>query len=177
MAKAKVKSIHSRAARRAASPSLDLDKSLTSLPRAEGKVVEAPAVLTERAKAGVSKKQLKPRNLSRAQKLRQQKSMDRAEAVMDQLETKVTKSVKREKTVKARRGDWEDTNRKASKFAALQTQSTGDDGDDDGDAMVDDSTKSQSKVTVLTPASNPNPQRTAPVINDHADVDNYDDIT
>ncbi|KAL4920574.1 ribosome biogenesis protein Alb1 [Aspergillus aurantiobrunneus] len=103
MAKARPLSKHSRAARRAASPSLDLDKSLTSLPRAEDTVMQRESVLADRAKAGVSKKQTKPKAKSRAQRLRQQKGMDRAEAVLDQLEIKVAKSNNRAKTVKSRR--------------------------------------------------------------------------
>ncbi|XHG04533.1 hypothetical protein AWENTII_007798 [Aspergillus wentii] len=103
MAKAKPNSKHSRAARRAASPSLDVDKSLTSLPRAESTVLQRDSILTDRANSGVQKKQSKPKPKSRAQRQRQQKGMDRAEAVMDQLENKVAKSVSRGKVVNARR--------------------------------------------------------------------------
>lgn len=93
---------NTRAARRAASPSLDVDKSLTTLPRAESPTIQRPSVLADRANAGIQKKQ-KQKKMSRAQRLRQQKGMERAEAVLDQLEIKKTKSVNRAKSVKARR--------------------------------------------------------------------------
>lgn len=96
-------STRSRAARRAASPSLDLDKSLTSAPRVEEDNVLRDSILADRANAGVTKKQSKPKAKSRSQRLRQQKGLERAEIVMDQLEVKVAGSVKRGKNVKARR--------------------------------------------------------------------------
>lgn len=95
-------SVRSRAARRQASPSLDVDKSLTSLPRAEESSVQRESVLTDRRNSGIMKKQ-KAKALSRAQKQRQQKGIERAEAVMDQLEIKVSRSTNRAKTIKARR--------------------------------------------------------------------------
>ncbi|BAE63072.1 ribosome biogenesis protein Alb1 [Aspergillus flavus] len=103
MAKARVQSKHSRAARRAASPSLDVDKSLTTLPRAEDTVIQRESILSDRANAGVAKKKSKAKALTKAQRARQQKGIERAENILDQLETKVEKSVKRGKTVKARR--------------------------------------------------------------------------
>jgi vacuolar-type H+-ATPase subunit I/STV1 len=93
----------SRAARRAASPSLDLDKSLTSLPRAESPTEQKPSVLADRANSGIQKKQKKNDKVSRAQRLRQQKGMDRAEAVMDQLEIKKAKSFARARVIDSRR--------------------------------------------------------------------------
>jgi hypothetical protein len=51
----------------------------------------------------VSKKQSKPKAKSRAQRLRQQKGMERAEAVLDQKEIKLAKSNNRAKVVKNRR--------------------------------------------------------------------------
>lgn len=96
------KTNNTRAARRTASPSLDVDKSLTTLPRAESPTVQRRSILADRANAGIQKKQ-KQKKLSRAQRLRQQKGADRAEAVMDQLEIKKAKSVNRAKSIKARR--------------------------------------------------------------------------
>ena len=97
------RSLHSRAARRAASPSVDIDKSLTSIPRAETNEIQRPSILYERANSGVSKKQAKAKQISKSQRRRQKKGLERAEVVMDQLENKIAKSVKRGKTVKARR--------------------------------------------------------------------------
>ncbi|KAL5343223.1 Alb1-domain-containing protein [Aspergillus crustosus] len=168
MAKAKPQSKHSRAARRAASPSLDLDKSLTSLPRAEKTELHRESILTDRANAGVSKKQAKPRAKSRAQKQRQQKGADRAEAILDQLENKVAKSFTRAKTVKYRAGDWSDLNEKASKFAAIAEADN-----DDEDALVDDSAPLANKKAKTRAAPVPQP----PVVDEHAPIDEDDEIT
>ncbi|KAE8387848.1 ribosome biogenesis protein Alb1, partial [Aspergillus alliaceus] len=102
MAKARVQSKHSRAARRAASPSLDVDKSLTSLPRAQQTEIQRETILSDRANAGVIKKQSKPKAMTRAQRLRQQKGIERAENILGQLDKKVEKSVGRAKIVKSR---------------------------------------------------------------------------
>ncbi|KAJ5200342.1 Ribosome biogenesis protein Alb1 [Penicillium cf. griseofulvum] len=141
MAKSKSQSQRSRAARRAASPSLDLDKSVLALPRAESPTTTRPSVLADRATAGIKKKQNKNDKISRAQRLRQQKGMDRAEAVMDQLEIKKAKSLARGKTVNSRRADWEDTNRKTLAFDALR-QDDDDEDDEDDEAMAEDSAPS-----------------------------------
>ncbi|CRG84429.1 hypothetical protein PISL3812_01717 [Talaromyces islandicus] len=105
--KKKSDSLHSRAARRETSPSADVDKSLKSMPR-----VEAPAKQPLIHAAGISKKKSKTKAMSRAQRLRQQKSIERAESVMDQLETKVAKSIGKAKAVNARKAQWEDLNSK-----------------------------------------------------------------
>jgi len=96
------KTDNSRAARRAASPSLDVDKSLTTLPRAESPTTQRHSILSDRRNSGIQKKQ-KQKKLTRAQRLRQQKGMDRAEVVLDRLEIKKAKSASRQKTVKERR--------------------------------------------------------------------------
>lgn len=97
---------NSRAARREASPTVDINKSLLSAPRAESTVFQRDSILSERANAGVTKKQPKRKNLSRTQHQRQKKGMERAEHVMDQLEKKVSRSVNQGKTVKARKVYW-----------------------------------------------------------------------
>ncbi|KAL2815152.1 Alb1-domain-containing protein [Aspergillus granulosus] len=168
MAKAKPPSKHSRAARRAASPSLDLDKSLASLPRAEKTELHRESILSDRANAGVSKKQSKPKAKSRAQRLRQQKGIERAEAVMDQHEIKLAKSNNRAKTVKNRRADWSDLNGKAAKFDLLAAAV-----DDDDDAMVDASaasTKSKREARSAHVAQ-------TPVVDEHAPIDEDEEIT
>lgn len=96
------KANNTRAARRATSPSLDVDRSLTNLPRAESPTVQRHSILADRATSGVQKRQ-KQKKMSRAQRLRQQKGMERAEAVFEKLETKKAKSVNRAKNIKARR--------------------------------------------------------------------------
>ena len=103
MGKTKFNGVRSRAARRVASPSDHLDISITSIPRAEKAPVQRPSILLERSNAGVSKKQAKEKPKSRAQRLRQKKGIERAEVVLDQMENKVSKSVNKGRTIKARR--------------------------------------------------------------------------
>ncbi|KAL4901666.1 hypothetical protein BDW74DRAFT_72205 [Aspergillus multicolor] len=166
MAKARTQSKHSRAARRAASPSVDLDKSLANLPRPEDTPLPRESVLADRAKAGVTKKQSKPKALSRAQRARQQKGLERAEAVMDQHEIKLAKSNNRAKAVKNRRADWSDLNGKASKFAALAEADNGDD-----DAMVDvPAASSKPKTRSAQVTQNP-------VVDEHTPIDEDEEIT
>lgn len=92
----------SRAARRAASPSVDLDKSL--------KALKAPTDASDHASkssilgaspAGINKKKNQKR-MTRAQRVRQEKGMERAEANMDILDTKRVKSLIKEKRTKDR---------------------------------------------------------------------------
>jgi hypothetical protein len=87
-------SVHSRAAKRASSPSIDTDKSLKNVkPPTESKS-HRPSVLAVHQGAGVSKKSKNGRKsvLSAKAKRRQEKGLDRAEAVMDKKEKKVEKS-------------------------------------------------------------------------------------
>ncbi|PWY65576.1 hypothetical protein BO70DRAFT_390820 [Aspergillus heteromorphus CBS 117.55] len=171
MAKSRPQSKHSRAARRAESPTLDVDKSLTSLPRAQDTTVQRESILSERANAGVSKKTSRKQSKSRAQRLRQQKGMDRAEAVVDQLEKKVNRSINRSKAVHSRKAEWEDQNRKAaatkSMFAGLN-----DEGDNSDDAMMDDEAPSKSKKRALQPVPAQNL-----VADEPAGIDVDEDIT
>lgn len=65
--------------------------------------MQRPSVLSERANSGVQKRQKKGKNISKAQRLRQQKGLERAEAVVDQMEVKLAKSANRQKTINSRR--------------------------------------------------------------------------
>ncbi|KAJ5587528.1 uncharacterized protein N7459_003293 [Penicillium hispanicum] len=173
MAKSKNKPSNSRAARRAASPSLDVDKSLVSAPRAASPTVQRPSILVDRANSGIQKKQ-KQKKMTRAQRLRQQKGMDKAEAVLDQLEIKKAKSLSRGKNVKARRADWEDMNRKSTMFAALQQDEVNENSD--GDNAMTDST-APAKSTANSFATQPTFTTSNPVIDDPAMADEDDEIT
>ncbi|KAJ5243034.1 uncharacterized protein N7469_001361 [Penicillium citrinum] len=147
MAKNKPSGQNTRAARRAATPE---DKSLAALPRAESPTAQRPSLLVERANAGVQKKKKENKKISRAQRLRQQKGMERAEAVLDQLEIKKAKSNNRAKTVKTRRAEWEDTNRNASAFAALQQHNADEDDDEDEDGkMTEDTPQTKPRVNAF----------------------------
>jgi len=95
-----VVSTHSRAARRAASPSIDTDKSLKEVDPPE-ETTQPDDVLAARKGSGVSKKKhQKP--LTRQQRLRKEKGIARAEAVVDQLENKVVKSKSSARVIKSR---------------------------------------------------------------------------
>jgi hypothetical protein len=121
----------SRDARRAASPSIDLDKSLLNLPRPESpssaKRPTKPHVLASQS-PGITKRN-KSKPLKRQQRLRQIKGMERAADVMDRMELRVQKSVVKEKKVKERSKAWEDVNgikkkdrKKANAFEALDAE-------------------------------------------------------
>jgi hypothetical protein len=107
--------IHSRAARRAHSPSLNLSKadqkpaqtvrSSTSPSRSSKLNTHALAAKD----AGIQKKQKKG-TMTRAQRLRYQKGLERAEENMEKLEKKREKSSGREKVIKERAKGWEDVN-------------------------------------------------------------------
>ena len=101
-------SIHSRAHRRNASPP---PKDLA---------VQAPAEssdykpwLHNAQNAGISKKK-KTKQLSRQQKLRQQRAVEKADANLDKLATKVKDSKARGRKVQARRVEWEELNEKGA---------------------------------------------------------------
>jgi len=130
MAKTKQKSLHSRAARREASPSLNLDKSLKNIPPPSN-ASSIPNLHAVHSGAITKSKKNKP--LSRQKRIRQRKGIERADIVNDQLEKKVEKSLKRQKVVKERAKDWSDMNKKVQSkgaFAAL--------AEDDGEGEWED---------------------------------------
>lgn len=92
-------SLHSRAAKRASSPSLNLDKSITSLPTPSTK---RPSILAVSNGAGITKRKGKGKRLTRHQRLRHEKGTERAETVLDKREKKVERSVGKEKVMKER---------------------------------------------------------------------------
>jgi hypothetical protein len=69
-----------------------------------------PNVLAARHNAGVSKKKRKV-VMSHKARRRHEKSMDRAEAIMDRTENKVKKSVGHFKVIKLRNRAWDEINR------------------------------------------------------------------
>ncbi|KAF8866922.1 hypothetical protein BDZ45DRAFT_667591 [Acephala macrosclerotiorum] len=106
-------SVHSRAAKRASSPGIDLDKSLKDLKPPQGTKKQRPSVLAIHQGAGVTKKKNGRKTvLSAKAKRRQEKGMDRAEAVMDKTEKKVQKSKGKARTVQERAKNWEELNKK-----------------------------------------------------------------
>ncbi|OJD13459.1 hypothetical protein AJ78_06093 [Emergomyces pasteurianus Ep9510] len=124
------KSIHSRAAKRAVSPT---DTSLfKSLPRLDPTPTVKPHVLSAQHNAGITKKS-KSKQMSRAQRRRQEKGLERAELVMDKTEKKIAKSVGRAKVVKDRRSTWDEMNQKA--LVALGKSRFRDENEDDVELM------------------------------------------
>ena len=135
---------HSRAARRATSPSINTDRSLkdvslpTSAPSAsstkhnsDGKTEDSssnaarPSVLAAHRSAGVQKRKAKPgRRVSARARRRAQKGAEMAEAVLERTSRKVRISEGKIKTVKDRSKAWDAINR----FAVV-----GDEGGDDAE--------------------------------------------
>ncbi|CAK4034016.1 Hypothetical predicted protein [Lecanosticta acicola] len=99
-------SIHSRAARRGASPP---PKDLAA--RAKAEETEYKPWLHNAQNAGVSKKK-KTKTLTHQQRLRQQRATEKADANVDKLEKKVADSKVRGKKVSSRGIDWEELNEK-----------------------------------------------------------------
>ncbi|KAH6724322.1 Alb1-domain-containing protein [Leptodontidium sp. MPI-SDFR-AT-0119] len=109
-----VTSVHSRAAKRASSPGIDLDKSLKDLKPPPTTKNQRASVLAIHQGAGISKKSKNGRKsvLSAKAKRRQEKGLDRAEAVIDKKEIKIEKSKDRARTVQERAKNWEELNKK-----------------------------------------------------------------
>jgi hypothetical protein len=104
--------IHSRAARRAASPSIDLDKKLKQTTR-DSESPSRPAKVKTHAlaaqNAGIQKRGKKG-HMTRAQRLRHQKGLERGADNLDKMQVKVVKSLGKEKNIKERSKGWEDVN-------------------------------------------------------------------
>ncbi|KAJ5966154.1 hypothetical protein N7481_012868 [Penicillium waksmanii] len=169
MAKSRPAGQNTRAARRAATPE---DKSIAALPRADSPTTSRPSLMADRANIGVSKKKKNNSKITRAQRLRQQKGLERAEAVSDQLQIKKSKSLVRAKAIKTRSAEWEDTNRTASAFAALQQddEDEEDEEDDEDAAMAEDKPQQKPRANVF---ATPTELEDA----DPAPVDEDDEIT
>ncbi|KAI4719981.1 hypothetical protein E4T48_03809 [Aureobasidium sp. EXF-10727] len=110
-AKARPVSTRSRAARREASPGINLDKSITS----EKTTKESADYYPGAHDAGISKKK-KQKPMTRAQRMRKEKGLERAEANMDVLHTKKAKSFVRARRIDDRRATWEAMNDKTNRF-------------------------------------------------------------
>ncbi|TKA79499.1 hypothetical protein B0A55_02441 [Friedmanniomyces simplex] len=97
-------SFRSRAARRGASPPA---KDVAVKP--SSKETEYKPWLHNAQNAGITKKQ-KAKPLKRQQKVRQQRAMEKADAVVDKLERKVADSKARSKRIQSRAKAWEELN-------------------------------------------------------------------
>jgi hypothetical protein len=161
-------SVHSRAAKRASSPGIDLDKSLKDVKPPETKT-QRPSVLAIHQGAGISKKSKNGRKavLSAKAKRRQEKGMDRAEAVMDKKEKKVEKSKGKARTVQERAKAWDELNKrmlaKKAREEALALEKLEKENwvDEDEEKMedveVEDDFATKSAVSAAVPESIPLP--------------------
>jgi len=126
---------HSRAVRRAASPSINTDKSLKEVkPPSEPR----QAILEAHTGSGVKKSKGRKAVLSSKARKRQEKGMDRAEAVMDRTEKKIEKSKGRARNVQDRSKAWEDLNKKALLEKALAQKAKEKQDEDWEDMAVED---------------------------------------
>ncbi|KAJ9665685.1 hypothetical protein H2201_004169 [Coniosporium apollinis] len=131
--KKKPASLNSRAARREASPSLNLDKSLKTMkPPSDSR----PSVLAPQ-NAGITKKSKKSKPMSRAQRLRHEKTMENAERDMDKHERKVERSKGRGRRVQERAKNWEELNGRIG-LGRKKKKGAEDDGWVDEDMAVDE---------------------------------------
>ena len=106
-----------RAARRAASPSIDTDKSLKDVER----TADGTSALHARSNPGINKVQRKKKKqMKRGQRARQERGLEKAEIVMDRLEKKVTGSQSKLKKRKDRAALWDEIN-EASKEEKRKT--------------------------------------------------------
>ncbi|KAH8811926.1 Alb1-domain-containing protein [Xylogone sp. PMI_703] len=139
--KKKAVSIHSRAAKRASSPSIDIDKSLKDVkPPVEAKTYR-PSVLAVHQNAGISKKKKNGRTMSAKARRRQEKGLDRAEAIMDRTEKKIERSKGKVRTIQERAKGWEELNKKIatskSQYAVLERESSPESANEDQRVVED----------------------------------------
>ncbi|KAG6162408.1 hypothetical protein E4U11_002707 [Claviceps purpurea] len=114
---------HSRAARRATSPSINTDKSLKSVAPPSRSSDTRPSVLEVHRSAGVTKKTRPARKarLSSKMRKRHEKGLEMAAAVTERTGKKLEKSIGRARVVVERSRAWEEVNRRVGEggFGAL----------------------------------------------------------
>ncbi|MCJ1433263.1 hypothetical protein MMC27_002622 [Xylographa pallens] len=91
---------------------MNLDKSLKDVKPPSTASASHPSVLSVHNGAGIIKRKGKGKSLSRQQRLRQEKGMERAETVMDKKEKKVVRNAMKGKAVKERSAAWDELNSK-----------------------------------------------------------------
>lgn len=118
---------HSRAARRATSPSINVDKSVKELKPSRDPILR-PSVLAARESSGVSKKKSQGRKMSARARRRHERGMQMAEAVLERTSVKVERSKGRGRAVQDRAKAWDLINKKA----AEEEQRQNEEGDEEG---------------------------------------------
>ena len=126
---------HSRAARRATSPGIDLDKSLKDLKPPARSSAPRPSVLAAHQSAGIHKKARRGRQLSAKARRRHEKGIEMAEAVIERTGQKVKRSVGHQRVIKERSKAWDKVNKDVDEVAV---GAPGADEDDEGDAKGGD---------------------------------------
>ncbi|KAJ4313536.1 hypothetical protein N0V84_009354 [Fusarium piperis] len=120
MAKKRAPSIHSRAARRATSPSIDADKSLKDVKPPPRSAPHRPSVLAAQHSAGVSKKSKRKGAMSAKARRRHEKGLEMAEAVIERTKSKVERSKGRGRSIQLRSKAWDEINRVAAAEGAVE---------------------------------------------------------
>ncbi|KAJ4372706.1 hypothetical protein N0V86_008070 [Didymella sp. IMI 355093] len=164
---------HSRAARRAASPSIpvpEVKRTRSSSPKPS----EAKPHVLSAQNAGISKK--KNTKMTRAQRVRAEKAMERAADDMDKWEKKKAKSIEKARGIKDRAKLWDDINGesvkgvKKGKGAFAQLEGEGDEVDKNGKSVwvdVGDADMEEDVGTAQTvgePADEAAPTSVAPAV-------------
>ncbi|CAK7220093.1 hypothetical protein SBRCBS47491_004072 [Sporothrix bragantina] len=119
---------HSREARRATSPGIDLDKSLKNVKPPQESVNFRPAILGIHQAAGVNKrikKQGRKSVLSAKARRRQERGLDMAAAVMERTAQKVQRSKSNARAVQSRSKEWTEINRVAEREAGGKKKQQG----------------------------------------------------
>ncbi|KAK7749798.1 hypothetical protein SLS53_000378 [Cytospora paraplurivora] len=118
--KGKAPSLHSRAARRATSPSINTDKSLKDVQPPTESVNNRPSVLGIHQSAGVTKKTKRGRKsvLSTKARKRHERGLERAEHVVDRTAVKIQKSKRSAAEIASRKKAWDEVNGSIGDVAA-----------------------------------------------------------
>ncbi|KAJ9142571.1 hypothetical protein NKR19_g7163 [Coniochaeta hoffmannii] len=130
----KAQSVHSRAARRATSPGIDTDKSLKNVQPPPESVNIRPAVLAAHHAGGVTKKTKRKSQLSHKARLRQERNLERAEAIAERTALKVQKSKGQARVIQSRKKTWDELNREILGREAADNKKKS--KDPEGDAAV-----------------------------------------
>ncbi|ROW15387.1 hypothetical protein VPNG_02222 [Cytospora leucostoma] len=118
--KGKAPSLHSRAARRATSPSINTDKSLKEVQPPSESVNNRPSVLGIHQSAGVTKRTKRGRKsvLSTKARKRHERGLERAEHVVDRTALKIQKSKRSAAEIASRKKAWDEVNGSIGDVAA-----------------------------------------------------------
>lgn len=120
-------SLHSRAARRATSPSINTDKSLKDVQPPPESLNQRPSVLGLHQNAGVTKKSKRGRKavLSTRARKRHERGLERAEEIVDRTAVKVQKSKRSASNIAERKKAWDDVNGSVDKVSGNSNKFAG----------------------------------------------------